>query len=603
MTPTIGAIPMSKNDVETVEIEFSSWKADRAHGLPVGIEPFEFFIAECLLKDHNFSDEEVLSGVVGSSNDGGCDALFFLVGGKLMQDDSPIPEHRALTVNLVFIQAKEREGFSPLQVDRLEALTDDLLDIERPPNRHRRTYNEKLSGLIRLFKQCYAKLRAPRLVIDYYYVTMADCTPGVDCHTSAAKIAGTVKGHFSRADVHPFHFMSAAHLYTHLFERPSFEKKLQCAELMDGTEGHIGLVTLQDFFGFLRGDDGEIIERIFDDNVRGFQRDTQVNDSILKSLEHPATSPEFWLLNNGITILSPHVERLGGKVFRIVDPQIVNGLQTSRQVFDYFKDAPPIPTSDKRRIVVRVIENSDEKTREAIIKATNNQNPMPAEALYTTSRIHRQIETYFESKDLFYERRKGFWRDKRKPIGKIISAVSLVQAIVAIMMREPDVARGRPRDYINDSTRRYKIFGHDDYDDSTTMAQDVASLRPYDLQVYFKCWLVVRSVGEFLDDPILRLNNESKRNILYYLSCWAACGAIENAYAPPGSIARIDVASLSRNLLTEGLDVTQRIYRRMGQNDEAGKNPRMGDAFRRRLIKRFSPPRAREEHGSPSEQE
>jgi len=589
---------MSQNDVDSVKAEYDTWCSERASGLPQQIDPFEVFCAEQFLKDYNLSDDDILSGIVGRSLDGGTDAFFYLVGGKCMRDNSPIPDQPGLGLHLIFMQAKQNAGFSPLQVDQFHALTDDLLDISKPPSKYGRTYNNKLLDLMNLFKTTYPKLRAPRLVIDYYYATMADVEEVGDCHRSADKLAPIVKRHFSRAEVNGFHFINAAKFYTHLFERPPFEKRLQFAELMDGTEGYIGLVYLKDFYAFLKGEDGELMERIFDDNVRGFQLETRVNRSILDSLRRPQQTPEFWLLNNGITILSPEAESLGGKVFRIVDPQIVNGLQTSRRLFDYFKSDERLLEGEKRRIIVRIIQNQEEKTREAIIRATNNQNTMPAEALYTTFRIHRQLEILFGTFGLYYERRKGYWRDKRKPITDIVSALSLVQSVVAIMKRQPDVARGRPRDYINDNKKRYSIFGHDDYDESAPMEEDVKRCAPYDFNVYLRCWQIVRVVEAFLDSYSPPLENETKRNLLYYLALWATCAVTHNAHCPPSVIGQLDAARIDRVVLSKGYPVVLKLYQRFGANDEAAKNPKMAAALQA-LLKRTHSPGRRKKRGGP----
>lgn len=251
---------MSKNDVDAVQIEYRDWLKERSEGLPADVNRFEFFCAEKFLKDFNLSDEEVMSGIVGGSLDGGCDALFFLVGGKCVRDDSPIPEQRDLTANLILLQAKEGAGFSALQVDRFEALTDDLLDLPRQAPNYRRTYHDKMLRRIKLFKETYRKLFAPRLVIDYYYITAIDAEEDKDCGNSVTQIVQTVKKHFSRAEVHPFHFINAARLFTQLFERPAFEKNLQCVEIMDGTEGYIapsGILRLaesSDFIGVRKSD-------------------------------------------------------------------------------------------------------------------------------------------------------------------------------------------------------------------------------------------------------------------------------------------------------------------------------------------------------------
>ena len=159
---------MSKTDVESVNHEYDKWAKERAEDLPADIDTFEVFCAETLLKDYNLSDAELLSGVVGRSKDGGCDAFFFLVGGRLVKDDDfPVPEQKGMTAQLIFMQAKRSDGFSCLQVDRLNVLTDDLLDMTRLPDQHKREYHDKLLGLIKLFKNTLNKLNAPRLVIDY----------------------------------------------------------------------------------------------------------------------------------------------------------------------------------------------------------------------------------------------------------------------------------------------------------------------------------------------------------------------------------------------------------------------------------------------------
>jgi hypothetical protein len=421
---------------------------------------------------------------------------------------------------------------------------------------------------------------------------LLDVVENKDCQLSAQRVEAMVKKHFSQAEVHPFHFINAAKLYSQLYRRPASEKLIHFAELVGLDEGWIGLVKLKDFYAFLKAADNKLIDRLFDDNVRGFQRETRVNVSIHDTLSRPGEVPEFWLLNNGITILSPSAETAGGKVLKITDPQIVNGLQTSRQLFSYFDAGRNIPEDDPRRILVKVIKNSDEDVRDQIIRATNNQNPMPAEALFTTSRIHKQIEALFGTRGLYYERRKGYYRDLKMPIAQIVSALSLVQAVVAIMERSPNVAQGRPRDYINDREKRYRIFGHDDYDDSRPMEADVAKHRPYDLSSYLQCVRIVRRVDKFLDVPALKLDNEAKRNILYYLARYAACAATDNAYSPPGSLSRVNADALTDDFLKEGLRVVKRIYKRYGGNDEAGKSPKMVKALDKWLAHRFPPPSA-----------
>jgi hypothetical protein len=328
---------------------------------------------------------------------------------------------------------------------------------------------------------------------------------------------------------------------------------------------------------------------MFDDNVRGFQRETTVNQSIQETLSTPTRSPEFWLLNNGVTVLSSNVQPKSSRKLEITDPQIVNGLQTSRQVFSYYSSGDA-PSADKRRILVRVIQNSDEDVRDKIIKATNNQNPMPAEALFTTFRIHKQIETVFLQHDLYYERRKGFYRDQSKPISQIVTTPELIPAVIAVMTERQDDARGRPKGYIQDKTKRWSLFGHDDYDDAViTSDPEVLSHPPFDISVYLNCVLLVRRIDQFLDTPNLRLDAEAKRNIRFYLAKYSACDAIKNAHCPAARIAEINVNMITDESLKAQLKIVRRIYRRHGGNDDGGRSPQMSQSLKRVLLKTFTP--------------
>jgi hypothetical protein len=588
---------MAPNDVIAVNTEYTNWLALRAAGLAEfdpEIAPFEFFCAEQFLKSHILlTDEDILSGVVGKSNDGGVDSFYFIVNGQLVKEDTHLPSQAQQAAHLVFIQSKENKGFAPNSVDKFETFTDDLLDLGKTPEQYGRKYHIKLLDMMRTFKIKYRQLSMPQTTIDYYYVTKADAIENEGCERSAERVIAMAKKHFPGAKIHPFHFINAARFYTQMQLRQPTTKDLRFVEWVDSPEGWIGLVTLSEFHNFLHEGSGQRDDRMFDDNVRGFYRETSVNRSIYETLTNPVQMPEFWLLNNGVTVLSSKVQPKSYRLLEITDPQIVNGLQTSRQILAYF-GAEAIPADDKRRILVRVIQNSTEDVRDKIIRATNNQNPMPAESLFTTFRIHKQIELIFEKNGLYYERRKGFYRDQRKPISQIVSSQELIQAVVAVMTDRQDDARGRPKDYIVDETKRWAMFGHDDYDDSHIMTDlEVVSKPPFEIKVYLNCVRLVRRVDKFLARRQLRLNAEDKRNIRFYLAKYVACEAAKSAYCPPSEVAKLDVDLISDDSMTEPFKRVRRLYRRHGGNDDAGRSPLLSAALNKMLIKEFSPPKKR----------
>jgi hypothetical protein len=101
---------------------------------------------------------------------------------------------------------------------------------------------------------------------------------------------------------------------------------------------------------------------IFESNVRDYQGATQVNEEISKTLGTTAGPEDFWWLNNGVTILCGSATH-SGKILTIEDPQIVNSLQTSNEVYKNFSKKG-ILTDDERNILVRVIVPTDGDSRD-----------------------------------------------------------------------------------------------------------------------------------------------------------------------------------------------------------------------------------------------
>ena len=70
----------------------------------------------------------------------------------------------------------------------------------------------------------------------------------------------------------------------------------------------------------------------------------------------------------------------------------------------------------------------DEQIRSKIIRATNSQTPINEVSLRATDPIHFDIEEKFRLYNLFYERRKGEYRELKKPADQIISIQTLAKS-------------------------------------------------------------------------------------------------------------------------------------------------------------------------------
>jgi hypothetical protein len=575
---------MGANDVLALNANFASWQADRMPGL-TRVDPWEYYCVDQFLKQFAVSDDELLAGLVGGGNDGGADGAYFFVNRKLVQDDTDLDPKTACKINLLVIQVKQNQGFSPIEINKLVLFSDDLLDLGRQPSQYGTTYNTKVLEFMSVFKSKYQQIAGafPEVSIDYYYITKSDEPANIDAVSAANRVKQKAQEHLSSAKCE-LHFVNAEQLWKQVQLRAPRTKPLHWHTTpLETPEGWVGLVKLHEYRKFLQDEHGDLQERIFESNVRGFQQNTPVNVDIKKTLEKPGKA-DFWLLNNGITILTGKANTAGYQTLEIEDPQIVNGLQTSRQIDAYYRTGENIPHAeeDPRRILVRVLQSSDEAVRDNVIRATNSQNKMPAEALRATDRIHGHLETFFHQYDLYYDRRKGQYKDEGKPIAKIVAVIEVLQSMLAVVLKRPDEARARPRDYIKDDDKYRQIFGEDEFD----------------LTVYLKAVQLYRRIAKFLSDEALGLDIGHQRNLKFYLSLYVAAAATKSPYVPPDKLLSLDLNKLEDDLIADCHKRLWKKYEELARKfavddqddyDSLAKGPNLLRALNTELKRRYAP--------------
>ena len=295
---------MSQNDVIVLNANFSTWQK-RTTGIKV--DPWLYYCIEQFAKPYGLSDEEIQYGITDGGNDGGADAIYFSANhGVLVQEDTVIDPKSVSRIRLLFIQVKRSGGFKTTEIDKQYFLTDDFLDLSKVASSLSQKYNSNVLKVMRAFKEKYLQISGsfPDIIIDYYYITGDDATPDPNAIASGEKVKAKAKAHLNNKAVPHFHFVSAPELWEQVQKRPSREKMLVWSETpMNSKEGHVGLVKLQDFYEFLQDEPGVLAERMFESNVRGYQLDAPVNLRIRQSLQKSGKA-NFWLLNNGVTIIS-----------------------------------------------------------------------------------------------------------------------------------------------------------------------------------------------------------------------------------------------------------------------------------------------------------
>jgi AIPR protein len=167
--------------------------------------------------------------------------------------------------------------------------------------------------------------------------------------------------------------------------------------------------------------------------VRDYLGTNQVNEDIEGSLSDES-APDFWWLNNGITILATNAT-VPGKTIQLQDIQIVNGLQTTETIYRHFQLGSSV--SRDRALLVKILVSTDVQARDRIIRATNNQSPVEVAALHATDKIQRDIEEILERNDWYYERRRNYYRNIGKPQIKFVTPLYLASAVIALIFKNP----------------------------------------------------------------------------------------------------------------------------------------------------------------------
>ncbi len=148
----------------------------------------------------------------------------------------------------------------------------------------------------------------------------------------------------------------------------------EVSEKLEVRQSFIGCVPIKDYIKLITNDDGLLAKGLFYDNVRDYQGENKVNQEISKTLRDSTLQSLLPLLNNGITIISKKVDKVGTKL-KLSDFQIVNGCQSSNVIFEN-RDV----LNDEIYLIVKIIETNEQSVINNIIRANNRQTEVRDEA-------------------------------------------------------------------------------------------------------------------------------------------------------------------------------------------------------------------------------
>ena len=500
---------MAGNTVVLLDALLKDWDRLRGGACLSEYQAFELFSFEQCIKDQDLSEEEIAGGQVGGGNDGGIDGLYSFFNGNLIEEDAevldetfePLSVAQDPELHLVIIQAKRSASFSETTFDKLSAALRDLLDLAKNEKDLLELFSPSLVQRFEIFRRTWQKLatRHPRIRVTIYYASKGDSNNINDkVKAKADRLRNQIEKYIPKVDAEVI-FLGARELFDRAGQEKSYTLELKFQDTVTAEDSYISLVSLADYFAFMTDEDGTLHKHIFDWNVRDYQGGVEVNQEISSALAD-ADAPEFWWLNNGVTIICSRASTTG-KTFSLDDVQVVNGLQTSVTIFEYLRQADAADPARLRSLLVRIIKTDDHDTRDRVIRATNRQTVVPVASLRATDEIQRDLEKVFLQAGWFYDRRKNFYRNQGKTRSKIVSIPYLAQAIMAIGLSEPNNSRARPSSLLKDDANYKRVFD--------------ASV---DYRIYLWVAQVQRAVDEFLLGERAAASGTYRTNFHFYVS-------------------------------------------------------------------------------------
>ncbi|QCY48377.1 Type 1 glutamine amidotransferase [Glutamicibacter creatinolyticus] len=438
---------------------------------------FARFMTSIALREYPLSESDLEAGFTDGPHDGGIDGFHVVLNRteaitpetKGLSTKSPPPKVPERTpFDVVIIQSKmDTGGWDGLALARiregLEVIFDssktekDLLDHPLRP---------KLAKQVMAFRKFQRKLISLDPVRSVKIYVMQPVNPMAISQRekrSAKALERSIAASFPSGTKVDVHLCDVNEIERMRNEQVEFKGSLKFALSPNGlahgrSQAWLGLVTIGDFLKFLSRDKGVLRDEFFVSNIRDFAGTTAtVNAAIKNSLEKDSAT-SFWWMNNGVTILADEARPQTDNTWTLVNPQIVNGLQTSNVIYETHKADSMTKKRKKESLVVRVIAEQDPQIRESIIGGTNNQAQVGAIQLYANDKFQIELEEFLLSKGWFYERRRWQYRNTKASRSKIRSIVQVAQAAIALLLLRPDTARTRPRDYLKSKNGYAEVF-------------------------------------------------------------------------------------------------------------------------------------------------
>jgi hypothetical protein len=196
------------------------------------------------------------------------------------------------------------------------------------------------------------------------------------------------------------------------------------------------------------------IDSVFSNNIRGFLDYNRTNRKIRETLRSDHAE-YFPFLNNGITLIADQVKipremQAGYYPVETKNPVIVNGLQTTRVIYEEYQKNPAM--LEGVYVLVRLYETSDPELVAKITDATNTQSPINFRDKMSNKDFNRYVRVLFENHGIGYLTKRGdtFENKLSRALGESIHADYLLKFWYASYYEKPDLAKNAKAKVLED---------------------------------------------------------------------------------------------------------------------------------------------------------
>lgn len=435
--------------------------------------------------------DDLIDGIMGDGGDEGIDLCYVYCNGTLVKDELH-PITKDSTIKVKFFQVKKEDGFSTDGFRKLKEGIEEIFNLELELDKlHIIGANKDILEMADLIRKVFRKARMERAKFscEVFYAT---ASPEINISEKIKHLEEELKKN-NLAIPYEFDYWGAQKLLdltskTDEHIEIKFDSQpLNISEKDIDTTGFAGFVNGNELLKSLIDSEGKFKSHLTEGNVRFFLgEDKKINSSIIDTAMDVIKAPNFWAMNNGLTIIGDSIVPLDAKGYSVTNPQIVNGCQTIHCLYFAYTKENKNKLPDTLKVFVKLVKTENPDIQTDIISATNSQNPVKSASLKANDNIQRNIEKHLHEAGIYYERRDNYYKRQGITGNKVIGLLKMAQIIHTVVNKEAVVAVNDTTTLFDTETKYNSIFNDradfELYKFSTILYQKIWSIKNSDIR-------------------------------------------------------------------------------------------------------------------------